>query len=400
MGDEQNSESFLQKLSDLNSRIISKLNLLPPDIMRLKNVVANKVFQPKQVLNQNSLPIVKESSSVPSNVIKSSEAGSEVANNLFEYFQVASDIQSKGLVHGTSGDNVCWTKLLPKKNLRSKTEEKGIIMNFFEDKENSSGKKNIFDYDSSDDFEDEIVLKETKADFTEDDQLLVQTDPKQDQPISSKPQSPEWIGKSASGRKDPNSSINRLKLPKGKRKLQLGTPDKDSESGLIILSTSPETSTSGAAVKSGSMQKYLKRSLSNGDHKSPALVRNKNSQPEHRQEPGAGSEATNTSKDVSGSDDDSIEIVLEVASNPNSKENTPNKLSLNSRASSRKSCDSPAQKSSSTAVSNQPPAASGSCPLCGREMTIPLLVKHSANCEGPEQGPSLRNSNGKERRKF
>eukprot|EP00092_Neocalanus_flemingeri_P036674 GFUD01039929.1.p1 GENE.GFUD01039929.1~~GFUD01039929.1.p1 ORF type:complete len:679 (+),score=215.73 GFUD01039929.1:42-2078(+) len=397
--DDGNSEDILlEKTSEINTLLISKLNLLPPDTRKLANVVNTKVCQPRHVLSQDNLPLVKEGSSVDCNGLKTTKLNSESAKNLFKYFEVVNDIQRRGLTHGHGAgeNNVCWTNLLPKRNKRGNAQEKGIVMKFFEEEENSSGKR--IDYDSSDDFEDEIKLKGNKVEVADDDQF--QTNQIQDQPSLDKPESPKWIEKpSSSAKKDSINIVNRLRLPKGKRKLQLGTPEKNAElkSGLIILTTSPETSKVGDNVKPVNKQTIFQKAMSSSTPlNSPSLTRNKDSEIELEQEPNSRSEATNTSKDVSGSDDDSIEIVLEVASSQSSKENTPNKpnLNLNIQASTSKNSD----RSDIPALGASP--VTGTCPMCGIEMTIPLLVIHSAVCDGPDQGPSLRNSGGRDRKKF
>jgi len=49
-----------------------------------------------------------------------------------------------------------------------------------------------------------------------------------------------------------------------------------------------------------------------------------------------------------------------------------------------------ARKNSPVIESSRPKTAS--CPMCGRKMTIPLLMKHCEVCKGPEKGPRLKNN--------
>jgi len=52
-----------------------------------------------------------------------------------------------------------------------------------------------------------------------------------------------------------------------------------------------------------------------------------------------------------------------------------------------------ARKNSPVIESRSPKTAS--CPICGRKMTIPLLIKHCEACKGPEKGPGSRNNGGR-----
>merc|ERR1719186_2485248 len=98
-------------------------------------------------------------------------------------------------------------------------------MKFVKEKEVSSSKKI---YDSSDDFEDDLCHKENKSELSEDDQLHVQTKSSQDQPSLSKPKSLELFGNSTTRKNQIN--MKRLSLSKGKRRLELGSPEKVSNS--------------------------------------------------------------------------------------------------------------------------------------------------------------------------
>ena len=283
-----------------------------------------------------------------------------VTNNLMKYLRAVDTIKSQGLYHGVSAREVSWTPLLPRRNTRGKAQEKGIVMKFVASTEDSSEKGIIYD-DSSDEFEVEknscLEENEKISDFD-----LLKSQTRWSTPSLKQPQATGWMSKpSSSAKSDQTSSLNRLRLPKGKRKLQLISPENSSEvrseSDLQIL-----PSMSSAEITPGSSQS-----------KEEDTTKNKLQTHNH---------------DISVSDDDSIEIVLEVASN----ENTPSKTRMNSQDAAGTLPDSPVIESSSPKT--------GSCPLCQRKMSIPLLMKHCETCEGPEQGPSLRNTGGRGRKTY
>merc|ERR1719186_1867914 len=314
--DDQNI--LMEKLSDVNSLLISKLNLPPPDIKRLKNIVNTKVGNPKLVLSQDSLPIIKDRSFVDFNHVKTLQSGSESSENLFQYFKVVKDTQSKGLIHSASGNTLSWAKLLLKKNIRGKTMKSGIRIKFVNEKKVSPEKKI---YDSSDDFEEDICHKNNKTGLSEDEQLHVQTKSSQDQPRLSKSKSLELLGNSSTRKNQIN--MKRLSLSKGKRRLELGSPEKvsKSKSEVSLLSSNRETSTDDPAVKSDGLNEGFQSSLTNGANNShPWLF-------------------------VSDEDDS-----VEVASSPSRKKNTPNKPK-----DSIKKYGSPAEESGSPVMTNNKP---------------------------------------------
>merc|ERR1719186_1599476 len=285
--DDQNI--LMEKLSDVNSLLISKLNLPPPDIKRLKNIVNTKVGNPKLVLSQDSLPLIKDYSFVDCNNVKTLQSGSESSENLYKYFKAVKDTQSKGLIHSASGNTLSWAKLPLKKNIRGKTMKSGIRIKFVNEKKVSPEKKI---YDSSDDFKEDICHKNNKTGLSEDEQLHVQTKSSQDQPSLSKSKSLELLGNSSTRKNQIN--MKRLSLSKGKRRLELGSPEKVSKSKSEV-SSNRETSTDDPAVKSDGLNEGFQSSLTNGANNShPWLF-------------------------VSDEDDSFIE----VASSPNRKKNTP-----------------------------------------------------------------------------
>jgi len=346
------SENIIdQKLLEVSKILTSRFNLVSQENNSLHKIFDRGILDPKQVLEQDNLPVFTSGAGEASNAMKLAEDATENVKNLMKYYQAIQSIKSQGLYHGVPEGEVSWTPLLPKRSTRGKSQEKGIVMKFVASTEDSSEKGIIYE-DSSDEFEVEknscLEVNEKISNF---DLLKPQTrwsTPKQ-------PQATGWMSKpSSSAKSEQTSSVNRLRLPKGKRKLQLISTENSSEvkaeSDLQIL---PSTE-----VTPGNSQS---------------------------QEEDATKEQN---QDISVSDDDSIEIVLEVASN----ENTPSKTRMTSQDAAGTRPDSPVLESISPKT--------GCCPMCGRKMTIPMLMKHCETCEGPEQGPSLRNTGGRGRRTY
>jgi len=349
---EVHSESlFNQKISEINRIISSRLCVDDKVKKRVSSIFDRRIRDPALVLSQDSLPNVQPG--FVEAFRKTPLEDKERMKPLLSYFKELNNIKSKGLVHGASPVDVSWTTLLPRRNTRVKTEEKGIIMKFSSTEE--TVETETFDDSSSDEFEKNTFRGVKKKD--DFDAIKNQTKPSRDTtPRLKEPQSSGWMSKPSSGVKN-DSTSNISKLSRRKRIFPLRTPEKSSD--LQIL---PSSSTSD-----GSLGTPLHKG---GNHSR-----------------GFGSKTNPV--DTSLSDDDSVEIVLEVAS----KENTPSKPMMKTKTMSINSPGVPSMDS----VSPELVPDSGTCPMCDKEMSMDLLMTHSASCEGPDQGPSLRNTGGRGR---
>jgi len=349
----------------------------------LNGLLEKRICDPNSIFKLDCLPIVSSKCFEKYKVEKGCSDGRKI---LSTYYTELNKIKSKGLVHGLTGYEPPWTKLPMSKNSRGKGEGKEIDLKFVETPKRFASNR-IIDDGSSDEFESEkdsfckAREKKEESDFDSVKRMIKPsqcTTPKQKQDGA-------WMCKpSSSIRPDTSPHVNRLKLPKKKMYTALVTPEKSKLEPRLI----PSPNSAGISLQndkvsqltSGQGSPFGREVRTIGDIE---VLRRK--------------AQTVSDIDANESDDDSIEIVLEVGS----KENTPTKQIMKQTP----SVSVPASDSPSTSYNSQPIEAdetptTGSCPLCGKVMSMAQLERHCSSCMGPDEGPRLRNTGLKGRKTY
>ena len=378
MNEETNLELLLEnepnetvglKISEVHKMIIPSCVDDTQETNMLKTLFERKINHPKDVLNQDSLP------TMTGEILDKKNAGADNIDRLkvlMTYFVKLDKIKSKGLVHGASSD-VAWTKLTVKRNNRVKGEEKGVDLKFMATPKTEKSTANGFIDDVS---SDEFDMEKDTSRKTPKNKLVSDFDTLKNMSMPSRSTTPRqkeeksenggWISKPSSSRAHSPPHVNRLKLPRKKIIQTLITPEKSK--------SEPDTDLSpGAGI---SLQTSGIAHLVSGQE----LLLGKELKTINDMDVLARDSRTNGENEAHISDDD-VQIVLEVERT----ENTPNKQSAEAST-------SPDLSDNSQPVSTEEEPAGGTCPMCDKVFTVMEdLIRHCSTCQGPKEGPKLRN---------